>query len=118
MGRLAPIGQSNDWILMKDDGLGIDRISGDNIFSLEILARSSLPNGEIEILIRGTDIYLSSTSPEDQGIIINLEKVDLDSGSENWILENDSLLITIGLIFILVLSAVGILLVLRNSEFE
>ena len=118
MGRLAPIGQSNDWILMKDDGLGVDRISGDNIFSLEILARSSLPNGEIEILIRGTDIYLSSTSPEDQGIIINLEKVDLDSGSENWILENDSLLITIGLIFILVLSAVGILLVLRNSEFE
>jgi hypothetical protein len=118
MGRLAPIGQSNDWILMKDDGLGVDRISGDNIFSLEILARSSLPNGEIEILIRGTDIYLSSTSPEDQGIIINLEKVDLDSGSENWILENDSLLITIGLIFILVLSAVGLLLVLRNSEFE
>jgi len=118
MGRLAPIGQSNNWILMKDDGLGVDRISGDNIYSLEIFARSSLPNGEIEILIRGTDIYLSSTSPEDQSVVVNLEKVDLDSDSENWILENDSLIIMIGLIFMLVLSAVGILLVLRNSELE
>ena len=118
MGRLAPIGQSDDWILMKDDGSGVDRISGDSIYSLEIFARSSLPNGELEILVRGTDIYLSSTSPADQKLTINLEKTDSDSNSENWILENSSLLIAIGLIFVLVLSAVGVLLVFRNSEFE
>ena len=118
MGRLAPIGQSDDWILMKDDGSGVDRISGDSIYSLEIFARSSLPNGELEILVRGTDIYLSSTSPADQKLTINLEKTDSDSNSENWILENSSLLIAIGLIFVLVLSAVGVLLVFRNSELE
>lgn len=118
MGRLAPIGQSDDWILMKDDGSGVDRISGDSIYSLEIFARSSLPNGELEILVRGTDIYLSSTSPADQKLTINLEKIDSDSNSENWILENSSLLIAIGLIFVLVLSAVGVLLVFRNSELE
>ena len=118
MGRLAPIGQSNDWILMADDGSGVDRISGDGIYSLEVFARSSLPNGELEILVRGTDIYLSSTSPEDQRLIINLEKVDSNSGSENWIIENSSLLIAVGLVFLLVLSSVGILLVFRDSELE
>ena len=118
MGRLAPIGQSNDWILMVDDGSGVDRISGDDIYSLEIFARSSLPNGEIEILIRGTDIYLSTTAPEDQSVIIALEKIDLNSDTDNWILENDSLLIIIGLIFVLLLSVAGIMLVLRDSEFE
>ena len=118
MGRLAPIGQSNDWILMKDDGLGVDRISGDGIYSLEVFARSSLPNGELEILVRGTDIYLSSTSADDQRLIIDLDKVDSNSGSENWIIENSSLLIAVGLVFLLVLSAVGVLLVFRNSEFE
>jgi len=118
MGRLAPIGQSNNWLLMKDDGAGFDRISGDGIYSLEILARSSLPNGEIEISIRGTDIYLSSTSIEDQKVIIDIEKVDLDSQSGNWIVDNDSLLITIGLMFVLILSATGIMLVLRNSKLE
>jgi hypothetical protein len=118
MGRLAPIGQSNDWILMVDDGSGVDRISGDDVYSLEIFARNSLPNGEIEILIRGTDIYLSTTAPEDQSMIIALEKIDLNSDTDNWILENDSLLIIIGLIFVLLLSVAGIMLVLRDSEFE
>ena len=61
MGRLAPIGESNNWILMKDDGFGADRIANDGIYSLEIFPRSSLPNGEIEIFVRGTDIYLSTT---------------------------------------------------------
>ena len=118
MGRLAPIGQSNDWILMKDDGLGVDRVSGDGIYSLEVFARSSLPNGEIEILVRGTDIYLSSTSSEDQSLIVGLQKVVLNSDSGNWISENTSILIILGLVFILILSISGVLLVLRNSELE
>ena len=50
MGRLAPIGESNSWILMKDDGDGVDRVANDGVYSLEIFPRSSLPNGEIEIL--------------------------------------------------------------------
>ena len=118
MGRLAPIGQSNDWILMKDDGFGVDRVSGDGIYSLEVFARSSLPNGEIEIFVRGTDIYLSSTSLEDQSIIVSLQKVDLNSGSGNWISDNTSLLLVLGLVFVLILSISGVLLVFRNSELE
>jgi hypothetical protein len=118
MGRLAPIGQSNDWILMNDNGLDGDRISGDGIYSLEVFARSSLPNGELEILVRGTDIYLSTTLPDDQRVVLDLEKIDNNPVSENWILENTSFLIILGLVFTLILSAVGVLLISRNSEFE
>ena len=118
MGRLAPIGQSNDWILMNDDGLSGDRISGDGVHSVEVFARSSLPNGELEILIRGTDIYLSTTQPDDQRVILDLEKMDTNPVSENWILENTSVLIILGLVFTLILSAAGILLVFRDSEFD
>jgi hypothetical protein len=118
MGRLAPIGQSNDWILMNDNGLDGDRISGDGIYSLEVFARSSLPNGELEILVRGTDIYLSTTPPDDQRVVLDLEKIDNNPVSENWILENTSFLIILGLVFTLILSAVGVLLISRNSEFE
>jgi hypothetical protein len=118
MGRLAPIGQSNDWILMNDNGLDGDRISGDGIYSLEVFARSSLPNGELEILVRGTDIYLSTTLPEDQIVVLDLEKINNNPVSENWILENTSFLIILGLVFTLILSAAGLLLIFRNSEFE
>ena len=31
MGRLAPIGESNSWILMKDDGDGVDRVANDGV---------------------------------------------------------------------------------------
>ena len=91
---------------------------GDGIYSLEVFARSSLPNGELENLVRGTDIYLSTTPPNDQRVVLDLEKIDNNPVSENWILENTSFLIILGLVFTLILSAVGVLLISRNSEFE
>ena len=117
MGRLAPIGESNSWILMKDDGDGVDRVANDGVYSLEIFPRSSLPNGEIEIFVRGTDIYLSTTDVNDQNLILKLDKIE-QSTSENWISENQSLLIVIGLSFVLLLAFAGILMVLRNSEID
>ena len=33
IGRLAPIGQSEEWLLLVDDGSGPDRFLGDGIFS-------------------------------------------------------------------------------------
>ncbi len=117
MGRLAPIGESNSWILMKDDGDGVDRVANDGVYSLEIFPRSSLPNGEIEIFVRGTDIYLSTTDINDQNLILKLDKIE-QSTSENWISENQSLLIVIGLSFVLLLAFAGILMVLRNSEID
>ena len=117
MGRLAPIGESNNWILMKDNGVGADRIANDGIYSLEIFPRSSLPNGEIEIFVRGTDIYLSTTDVDDQSLVIKLDKND-ESITGNWFSDNRSILIVIGLFIVLSLSFAGILMVLRNSEFD
>jgi hypothetical protein len=117
MGRLAPIGESNSWILMKDDGDGVDRVANDGVYSLEIFPRSSLPNGEIEIFVRGTDIYLSTTDVNDQNLILKLDKIE-QSTADNWISENQSLLIVIGLSFVLLLAFAGILMVLRNSEID
>ena len=117
MGRLAPIGESNSWILMKDDGDGVDRVANDGVYSLEIFPRSSLPNGEIEIFVRGTDIYLSTTDVNDQNLKLKLDKIE-QSTADNWISENQSLLIVIGLSFVLLLAFAGILMVLRNSEID
>ena len=117
MGRLAPIGESNNWILMKDDGLGVDKNANDGVYSLEIFARSSLPDGEIEIFVRGTDIFLSTTDLDDQSLVIKLDKTD-ESITDNWILDNRSVLIIIGLLIVLCLSFAGILMVLRNPDFD
>jgi hypothetical protein len=117
MGRLAPIGESNSWILMKDVGDGVYRVANDGVYSLEIFPRSSLPNGEIEIFVRGTDIYLSTTDVNDQNLILKLDKIE-QSTADNWISENQSLLIVIGLSFVLLLAFAGILTVLRNSEID
>ncbi len=117
MGRLAPIGESNNWILMKDDGSGVDRIANDGVFSLEIFPRSSLPNGEIEVFVRGTDIYLSTTDVNDQSLVIKLDKIE-ESNTGNWFSDNRSMLIVIGLLIVLSLSFAGILIVLRNSDFD
>tara|TARA_B100000900_G_scaffold414853_1_gene442758 strand:+ start:11440 stop:14445 length:3006 start_codon:yes stop_codon:yes gene_type:complete len=117
MGRLAPIGESNNWILMKDDGLGVDRIANDGVYSLEIFPRSSLPNGEMEIFVRGTDIYLSTTDVNDQSLVIKLDKTQ-ENDSGNWFSDNKSILILIGLFIVLSLSVTGIIMVLRNSDFD
>ena len=117
MGRLAPIGESNNWILMKDDGIGVDKIANDGIYSLEVFARSSLPNGEIEIFVRGTDIFLSTTDLVDQSLVIKLDK-NQESNTDNWILDNKSVLVVIGLLIVICLSFAGILMILRNSDFD
>ena len=102
---------------MKDDGDGVDRVANDGVYSLEIFPRSSLPNGEIEIFVRGTDIYLSTTDVNDQNLILKLDKIE-QSTADNWISENQSLLIVIGLSFVLLLAFAGILMVLRNSKID
>ncbi|MBV22796.1 MAG: hypothetical protein CMA53_01680, partial [Euryarchaeota archaeon] len=79
--------------------------------------RSSLPNGEIEIFVRGTDIFLSTTDLVDQSLVIKLDK-NQESNTDNWILDNKSVLVMIGLLIVICLSFTGILMILRNSDFD
>jgi hypothetical protein len=118
IGRLAPIGQSEQWLLMVDDGTGGDRIASDGIYTLSVDARSSLPEGEMTILIRGTDIYLSTTAEEDQQVVLNLEKTDSETSSTFWTAKMTTALIWGVLILLTMLAITGIVITLKNSELE
>ena len=118
IGRLAPIGQSEQWLLMVDDGTGGDRIASDGIYTLSVDARSSLPEGKMTILIRGTDIYLSTTAEEDQQVVLNLEKTDSETSSTFWTAKMTTALIWGVLILLTMLAITGIVITLKNSELE
>ena len=60
---------------------------------------------------------MSEITKLDQSLIIKLDKTD-ESISDNWILDNRPALIIIGLLIVLCLSFAGILMVLRNSDFD
>ena len=59
----------------------------------------------------------STTDVDDQSLVIKLDKND-ESITGNWFSDNKSILIVIGLFIVLSLSFAGILMVLRNSEFD
>ena len=91
IGRLAPIGSSNAWLNMNDDGINGDKFAGDGIYSLEFNARSSLEPGLMEIRIRATDIYQSMTPLEEQNRQISLVKEE-SPNSSSWLGSNTDIL--------------------------
>ena len=60
---LAPIGQDNSWLTMKDDGVGADAVAGDGVYSIDIAVREGLPADAVELQFRGIDVYLATTDP-------------------------------------------------------
>ena len=95
IGRLAEIGKSEQWLLMVDDGTSGDRVAGDGIYSLEFTVRPTIPEGEIEIKIRATDIFLSSTPPEDQGHVFSVYTSECCSDDSSWISKNLSSIVLV-----------------------
>jgi len=118
MGRLAPIGQSESWILMVDDGTGPDRIAGDGVYSLHFSARSSLSEGEISVYIRATDVFQSTTSSQDQLHKITIVKSFSDSSGPSWVENNTSMLILASLGTLLVIGIGAFVFIIRNSDIE
>ena len=118
IGRLAEIGKSEQWLLMVDDGTSGDRFAGDGIYSLEFTVRPTIPEGEIEIKIRATDIFLSSTPPEDQGHVFSVYTSDCCSDDSSWISKNISSIVLVSLFSILLLGMVAVILQVRKSDFD
>ena len=119
IGRLAPIGKSETWLLLKDDGQDVDRVAGDGIFSMQIDVRSTLSQGEMNFLVRASDIFQSMTPAEDQTYTIELvDEKSSGGGGANWIAENSTTLVLIGLLLLLALGATAIIVTMRNAEFE
>ena len=118
IGRLAPIGQSEVWQLMSDNGIGPDRVANDGVFSLAFSARSSLSEGEMTLLIRATDIFLSTTADQDQQHNVSITKSDSVKSGTSWISSNSTAIILISLVTLLALGVGAFINILRNSELE
>ena len=118
IGRLAPIGQSESWMLLSDDGTGPDRVAGDGIYTLEFSARSTLGEGEMPILIRATDGYLSMTPSGERNHMITLEKASSGGDGSNWVTEHSTDLIIASLGLMLVLGVGAFAYAMRNSKLE
>ena len=105
--------------LLNDDGKDGDRVAGDGIYSIQIDVRSSLSEGEINYLVRGSDIFQSITPAESQTYTIELVDEKAFGGvGTNWIAENSTTLVLIGLLMLLALGATAIVVTMRNADFE
>ena len=118
IGRLAPIGKSESWILMSDDGTGADRVAGDGVYSLYFTARSSLGEGEMPILIRATDVFQETTNTEDQAHSITIVKSISGNSDANWVQKNSTQIILGSLGILLFTSIIAFFIIVRNSEIE
>ena len=119
IGRLAPIGKSEAWLLLKDDGQDGDRDAGDGIFSMRIDVRSTLSEGEMNFLVRASDIFQSITPADSQTYTVELvDEKSSGGGGANWIAENSTTLVLIGLLMLLALGATAIVVTMRNADFE
>ena len=107
IGRLAPIGSSNSWLLLEDNGNNGDRIADDNIYTISFDVRNTLSEGEFIILIRATDNFLSITPIESQEHTLILERGNSGSSEfDNWLSENSMFLISFLMLILLLIGLV------------
>jgi hypothetical protein len=117
IGRLAPIGSSNSWLLLEDNGNNGDRIFNDNIYTISFDVRNTLSEGEFTILIRATDNFLSITPAESQEHTLILERGNSNNSEfDNWLSENSIFLISFLMLILLLIGFGGAYHLLKNSE--
>ncbi|MFQ3344033.1 MAG: choice-of-anchor X domain-containing protein [Candidatus Poseidoniales archaeon] len=117
IGRLAPIGSSNVWLLLVDDGFGEDRVAGDGIYTISFDVRSTLLQGDFIISIRATDNYLSMTPLESQSHTLVLAKLSAnEEGSNNWLKDNSMNLVISSMILMLISGIAGAVYLIRKSD--
>ena len=101
-----------------DDGTGPDRVPQDGIFSLSFSARSSLSEGEMSILIRATDVFLSTTPDSEQLHNVSIVKSDSGSKGTSWVSDHSTELVLASMFLLLSIGAVAFVQIVRNSELE
>ena len=117
LGLIAPAGQSESWISMRDDGLGPDAVAGDGIYSVGVEVRPGMPGGPTTFDIRGIDVQLAQTPTEDRTFVIELGtppsngggggEAVLSGASAPWVI-----LAVIGLL--LLFAGVGVVIYIRK----
>ncbi|MED5486899.1 MAG: choice-of-anchor X domain-containing protein [Candidatus Thermoplasmatota archaeon] len=79
LGVLAPPGESENWVSMRDDGQGVDAIANDGIWSVEVEVRPWVPSTAV-VEVRGIDQQLAQTPISDRSFTVDL---GTSSGGEN-----------------------------------
>ena len=117
LGLLAPPGQSDTWIAMRDDGIGADAEAGDGIWSVSVEVRPGVPGGTTTFDIRGIDQQLAQTPVNDRTFSIELGTSGEGGGGGQAVLEGASnVWIILGVIgLLLALVAAGIFIWIRKG---
>ena len=114
IGRLAPIGSSEKWLSLNDDGENGDRNAGDGIYTMTFEARSSLGPGLIDIQIRSFDIYQSMTPLSEQSHQLAIEQDNSVSGN-SWFNGNMQIIAILSTAFV-ALAGMGVLIRVFMSD--
>ena len=114
IGRLAPIGSSEKWLSLNDDGENGDRNAGDGIYTIIFEARSSLGPGLIDIQIRSFDIYQSMTPLSEQSHQLAIEQDNSVSGN-SWFNGNMQIIAILSTAFV-ALAGMGVLIRVFMSD--
>ena len=117
LGSIAPPGQSNNWISMRDDGQGPDAVAGDGIWSITVEVRPGVSGGTTQFEIRGIDQQLAQTPLNERTHEIDLGNSGDGSGGGQAVLETaSSTWIIVGIISLIILvSLVGLTFWIRGG---
>ena len=117
LGSIAPPGQSNNWISMRDDGQGPDATAGDGIWSVMVEVRPGVSGGITQFEIRGIDQQLAQTPLNERTHEIELGNSGDGSGGGQAVLETaSSTWIILSIISIIILiSLVGLAFWIRGG---
>ena len=117
LGSIAPPGQSNNWISMRDDGQGPDAVAGDGIWSITVEVRPGVSGGTTQFEIRGIDQQLAQTPLNERTHEIELGNSGDGTGGGQAVLETASnTWIIVGLISLIILvSLVGLAFWIRGG---
>ncbi len=63
LGVLKPLGQTDRWVTLYDNGQGLDREANDGIYTAEASIRTSTPISGHEIFVQASDSFGDATSP-------------------------------------------------------
>ena len=117
LGSIAPPGQSNNWISMRDDGQGPDATAGDGIWSVTVEVRPGVSGGIMQFEIRGIDQQLAQTPLNERTHEVELGNSGDGSGGGQAVLETaSSTWIIVGIISMIILvSLVGLAFWVRGG---
>jgi hypothetical protein len=74
LGVLKPLGQTDRWMTLYDNGQGLDRVANDGIYTAVASIRTSTPISGHEIFVQASDSFGDATSPT--SFIVFVEEAD------------------------------------------